>query len=447
MSIDPTYPMSLAHRSAEELLRLPDPVLAKIRYDFDFWALPHQLAPKDYDVCIWYGGRGGGKSFAAAQECRRQIDSGVKRIGLLGLSANKVRNDMIRGPAGILAAFPPGAAKYNASQARVVFYGGKAEALILTASKPDNLRSGGLGFIWMDEFSAYGNKAEEVYHQARMSNREQSPKLVITTNTRPHLPFLVDLVNQAKTDPRIVAIRASSFDNFNNLPENVQRYYAELAKTQLGRAEIWGEFWQPEGVLWKREWFKYRPCPPIRSKVVVAVDPSGTDDGDETGIVVAAKSGNDGYILEDISGHHPSEGEKSWPKLVVQAARRHRANYVLIERNRGLNFLRALLRPHDPNLAIKEVYTNRNKEDRALPIAQFYELGRVYHDHRMEKLEQQMLSWDPRELEEMKRRRKATSPDRLDAACMAIGELGLHLAPVAFQPRNVPFPSMFADDD
>jgi phage terminase large subunit-like protein len=416
------YPRPLAWFVREELEALPDEVLGHLRYAWDLWQLPHQVPPPgDWDTFLCIGGRGSGKTTGASQYVRGAVDGGVRRINFVGRTAASVRDDMVRGEAGIIQAFPPHQRpEYIASQSVVRFYTG-AEALLLTSEEPMAIQGKNAELTWCDEFSTYAN-AEEVWTQVVLATRVGDPRKVITTNSLPDNPFLFRLIAEAP-QRRIVVTESSSFDNFANLPEGFQRHVEEMMRTEYGRAWVLGKRYQPEGALWKRAWLRYAPEVPPGGRSVVAVDPSGTTGGDETGIVVAKRVGDRAYVLEDLSGHHDAE---KWPRIVVDAAKRHRAS-IVIERNRGLDFLRALIRPLDRDVALREVTTTKQKDDRALPIAALYELGRVYHAEKFERLEEQMLNWDPRSQALLRQRRHATSPDRIDALVHAITELGFHL--------------------
>jgi phage terminase large subunit-like protein len=115
--------------------------------------------------------------------------------------------------------------------------------------------------------------------------------------------------------------------------------------------------------------------------------------------------------------------------LVVETARKYRANYVILERNTGHDLLGALFKPLKCPVPIREVDTRDGKMHKSIPIAQLYELERVFHHRRFRPLEQQLLSWDPNAAKQAGRRRLAKSPDRMDAACMAIAELKLEIGP------------------
>jgi phage terminase large subunit-like protein len=421
------YPKPLAQRQRAELAKLPPRTLERLRYEWELWSLPHQVAPEwDWDTWLNIGGRGSGKTTGASQYVRAAEQRGVRRINLIGRTAASVRDDMVKGEAGILAAYPPDERpEYIASQSLVRFRSG-AEALMLTAEEPKAVQGKNAELTWLDEFSTYGDKTEEVWTQTVLATRVATvgePRKIITTNSLPENPFLERLIAEA-SDRLIAVTRSTSFDNFANLPPAYQRQVREMMATALGRAWVLGEKFQPEGALWRREWIQHLPAAPSGGRTVVAVDPAGTVHGDETGIIVAKRLGDKGYVLEDLSGRHDAE---KWPDIVVDAARRHRAACIVIERNRGLDFLRALIRTRDRTVVLKEVNVTRQKDDRAYPIADLYAAGRIFHCPQHVRLEEQMCNWDPRSQETMRARRKATSPDRIDALVHAIAELGFHI--------------------
>lgn len=330
---------------------------------------------------------------------------------------------MVRGETGILAAFPPHQRpEYISSQSLVRFHTG-AEALMLPAETPQAIQGKNAEISWLDEFSTFDSRAEEVWQQVTLATRVGSPRKLVTTNALPDNKFLRRLIDEAP-ERNIAITRSSSFDNFSNLPNAYQLQIREMAKTAYGRSWVNGEFFAPEGALWKAEWFRYAPTIPQGGRTVVAVDPSGTVAGDETGIIVARRVGQEGYVLADLSGKYDSE---KWPRIVVDAAKKYKAALIVIERNRGLDFLKGLIRPLDRTIPLKEITVTRSKDDRAYPIAALYQLGKIWHHERFLYLEDQMCTWDPKSQQEQRQRRQATSPDRIDACVHALHELGFHL--------------------
>lgn len=155
------------------------------------------------------------------------------------------------------------------------------------------------------------------------------------------------------------------------------------------------------------------------SRVIIGVDPAVThgDKSDETGIVVVGK-GRDGYayVLDDVSVKGtPLE----WSVRVVEAYKKYQADYVVVEVNQGGDLVSTVLKTVDPSLRVKAVRANKNKQQRAEPVAMLYEQGKVFHVRPFVELEEQMCSFVPGH---------SKSPDRVDALVWALTELMLSSA-------------------
>ena len=146
-------------------------------------------------------------------------------------------------------------------------------------------------------------------------------------------------------------------------------------------------------------------------RVVVGVDPSGGSGpgNDEQGIIIAGL-GADGdlYVLDDRSCKLSPNG---WASRAVAAFHEHKADRVVAERNFGGEMVASTVHQVSASVPVKMVTSSRGKVQRAEPVAAAYEQHRVHHVGAMAKLEDQMVTWTPRD---------GTSPDRLDA-CLAAG--------------------------
>jgi phage terminase large subunit-like protein len=159
-----------------------------------------------------------------------------------------------------------------------------------------------------------------------------------------------------------------------------------------------------------------------RSRVVVAVDPSGAasreDEGaDEIGIVVAAK-GDDGhaYVLADRSLR---DAPAAWGRAAVQAYHEFAADRIVAEENFGGEMVRFVIRAADPNAAVQVISASRGKALRAEPVSALYERGLVHHVGRFAVLEDQLCAFTTTGY------RGEGSPDHADALVFAITELML----------------------
>ena len=432
---------SLAQQFATQLEHASDRELAALAHDWEFWARPEQHPPAGgWGTWLILAGRGWGKTRTGAEAVRQAVYAGAQRIALVGPTTSDVRDVMIFGESGLLAIFPEHQRpKYEPSKRRVLFHSG-AIATLYSSEKPDRLRGPQHEFAWLDELAAWQNLQETLYNLQFGLRLGDNPRKVVTTTPRP-IEVLKSWVAESTSSSEIMVTRGSTFDNSPNLAPS---FLAEIRKayegTRLGAQELHGEILAPSGGLFRSEWFRYLPfCDvPKLSRIYVAVDPAITEQNDETGIVVVGRAGELAYVLDDLSGRWSPE---EWAKKAVEAAKRHRAQAIVAEVNRGGDLVKATIRQFERQIPIKEVRANRGKDTRAEPIAALYEQGRVYHVQKFPKLEQQMAEWDPTRQDELRQKKRATSPDRMDALVWGIHELGFHLGVARMSPINVELPT------
>lgn len=119
---------------------------------------------------------------------------------------------------------------------------------------------------------------------------------------------------------------------------------------------------------------------PDMIRVVVAVDPSGAEDDDNTdndeiGIVVAGL-GTDGnaYILEDVSC---KAGPATWGKVATQAYERNSADRIVGEVNFGGAMVRHVIHTARPRTPYRAITASRGKVVRAEPVSSLCETGKI----------------------------------------------------------------------
>ena len=155
-------------------------------------------------------------------------------------------------------------------------------------------------------------------------------------------------------------------------------------------------------------------------RIVVSVDPSGSDDvdnleNDEIGIMVGGL-GTDGkaYILEDLT---VKAGPGTWGKIATTAYERHEANVIVAEDNFGGAMVKHVIQTARPHTPYKAVKASRGKHARAEPMAALYEQGKVCHVGNFRQLEDELTAFSTMGFMGNK------SPNRADALIWLLAEL------------------------
>lgn len=312
-----------------------------------------------------------------------------------------------------------------------------AEALGYNGTEPDQLRGPEFDTAWVDELAKY-RYARELWDMLQFTMRSgDDPRVLATTTPRP-----IPVLREVMANPSTVITRGSTMDNKDNLAEAfIDAVVSKYAGTRLGRQELDGEILDDvPGALWTRKMLEMALTDntPEMSRVVVAVDPSGTDgasdDGDEVGIVVVGRGiDGRGYVLEDISCKLSPDG---WARRACEAYHRWNADRLVAERNFGGAMVKSVIKTADNSVAFKEVTASRGKTARAEPISALYEQGRVSHMRGLAELEDQMT------LMTMSGYAGEGSPDRVDAMVWGLTEVMLsHVAPKIDLADAAPIPT------
>lgn len=399
--------------------------LARLLYDWRFWARPAQIAPGgDWLTWLILAGRGFGKTRTGAEWVREMIGAGYGRIALVAPTAADARDTMVEGESGILATAPPwDRPVYEPSKRRLTWASG-AMATLFSAEEPERLRGPQHDAAWCDELAAW-KSAQETWDMLQFGLRlGERPRQVITTTPKP-----IAALKAIMAAPTTVVTRGSTRDNAANLaPSFLEQIVGRFAGTRLGRQELEAEILDDvPGALWTRDMIDAarRGARGDLVRVVVAVDPSGTkgagDDGDSIGIVVAARTA-DGrcIVLADRSCKLSPDG---WGRRAVDAYREFKADRIVAERNYGGAMVEHVIRTVDRSVSYREVTASRGKVARAEPVAALYEQGKVTHGAGLEALEDQMCQMTGTGY------LGEGSPDRVDALVWALTELVLNAEP------------------
>ena len=405
------------------LKSLPASDLNALEYCWEVWARADQLPPEgDWRTWLMLSGRGAGKTRAAGEYIRNQVESGRHRsVAIIGPTASSIRRDMIEGNSGLLAIAPQWCRpEYQPSSLRIVWQSG-AVAHLLSAEEPDRIRGLNADLAWADELASWANQ-QAVWDMLMLAlrlpgPRGDAPRVVVSTTPKPS-PLLKAIIAADST----VVTRAKTMDNAANLDASTLAYLKDkYGDTRLGRQELDGELLEDaEGALWSRNLIdqcriRRGDQPEHMQRIVVAIDPPGASGkgSAECGIVVAGL-GRDrhGYLIADLSGRYTPE---QWARRAVEAYRGHKADRIVAEQNYGGAMVKSTIRAVDQNVPVKMVVATRGKQLRAEPIAAYYEQHRVHHIGEFQALEDQMTGWDPS--------KSGPSPDRVDALVWAVTEL------------------------
>lgn len=396
-------------------------------------ARPNQRPPADEDWDVWLAlaGRGFGKTRMGAEWCVRKAKD-LERGALVGPTAADTRDILVEGESGILACAPATFRPvYEPSKRRLTYPNGSIQ-MCYSADEPDRLRGPQHHYGWFDELASW-RRLQYAWDMAQLGMRLGAhPKICITTTPRP-LPLIKGLVK----DPMCRVVRGSTYDNLGNLAPTFRRaVVAKYEGTTLGRQELDAEILDDlPGALLSRsviERGRVGVCPELLLRVV-AMDPAGTGQGDETGLIAGGR-GTDGhdYLTHDVSA-------KLTPRQAAVAAwdlfTDTQSDVLVFEDNFGKGWVREVLtkvyaekglgRAEDAPL--REIHASAGKQLRAQPVVMRYEQDRVHHVGDLPELEDQYTTWIPEE-------EPTKSPDRVDAAvhlvafCMKrfdVAELGL----------------------
>lgn len=217
-----------------------------------------------------------------------------------------------------------------------------------------------------------------------------------------------------------------------NLPKEYMEELETLPERHRTRFKDGNYLSEVPGTLWPIDTLdavRVSEAPEL-TRIVVAVDPSGSDGvgGDIQGIVAAGRGvDGKGYLLADESCRLSPAG---WAKRAVDLYYRLDADCMVAESNFGGAMVESTIRGIDPNVNVKLVRASRGKHVRAEPVAALYESRvnsdgdvikepMIHHVGRYQLLEEQMSAFTTSGYQ------GSGSPDRADALVWAMTELML----------------------
>jgi phage terminase large subunit-like protein len=473
--------------SGQWLAAQPPQTLAEIARDEWWWTRrPEQAAPPgDWFVWLLLAGRGFGKTRTAAEWLAERVlkypkdTSGFRTEWLI--IAETLTDGLrlcVRGPAGIGRVFerllgPERRSKLD-KRGRWKVYGGakpyiqlwdehgeEAQVIYIEGADDEDVGRGyNAAGAWLDEFAKWpkpdGSWIEGIAPSLRAELPGDYPRVVVATTPK----LVMQLIEwQDRRDGSVVVTNGSTYDNAGNLAApTLRELHLRYHGTRLGRQELLGELIREiQGAMWNLD--DIRPCQPSELPElgirVIGMDPAGTGERDETGLVCVAR-GMDGmdYVLGDwskqVAGNNAAR--RAWEMYAA-----YDAKWLIVETNMAKRWVldvlaqewkarqKAGVAPRGTPPPIKTVNSYVGKQLRAEPVAARYEQGRYRHvaGQGLHDLETQMISWVPLEIVKGAiRPRRNDSPDRIDALVHA----GLWLASLersevaAVSPVNAQLP-------
>jgi len=384
---------------------------------------PHARAaqlPPDWEWGVWMAlaGRGFGKTRLGAEWSIEKART-QERGALIGPTAADTRDILVQGESGILACAPATFRPvYNPSKRQLTYPNGAIQTLY-SADEPNRLRGPQHHYGWFDEMAAW-RYIQEAWDMAQLGMRLGAhPQICVTTTPRP-----LKLIKQLVKDERTALTKGTTYDNLHNLAATFQRaVISKYEGTTLGRQELDAEVLEdlPGALVARRHIDENRVRPeavPELIRITVGMDPAGTGQGDETGLVAVGRGiDKHDYVLSDVSEKMTPDqaARKAWTLLESVGA-----SLLVVEDNGGKDWIELVLRRVWQDMhadgstpPLRRVNASQGKRLRAQPVAMRYEQGRVHHVGSFPDLEDQLTTWIPEE-------DPTGSPDRLDALVHAV---------------------------
>lgn len=431
----------------ERVARLPAPArrayfralslstIKEILRDEWWWtSRPEQVPPPGiWLIYLVLSGRGWGKSRAGSEWLvDRTVKHPVDRSGapterlVVAETISDARSICLGGPSGILRVLRRRGIRYRYVMSPKPVIRFLDTGCLIHAEGADDAdvgRGHNLADAWLDELAKWpnprGSWIEGIMPALRVDVPGDHPRAFITTTPKPS-----DLLRDwaSRTDGTVLTVQGSTYDNKINLSSTILRALEETyAGTTIGLQEL-------EGVLLDIATGKVfsqvdintaRVEPgevPELPMIVVGIDPGGTGDEDETGVVVVGRSSTfDQYVLGDhtISGVGREAALHCWRVLAQYGAHR-----LVVENTLGKNWVTESfttayfelreegLFPENSLPPIDTVDSKLSKKTRAQPVGMRCEQHRIHFVDKLPKLEHQCVEFDPDDRD---------SPDRLDA--------------------------------
>ena len=420
----------------EYLAGLPLEVLAEIVRDEWWWtSRPEQVPPPGgWLIYLVLSGRGWGKSRAGSEWLvQRTLDHPKDSSGapterlLIAETIADARNICVSGPSGVLRVLDRRGIKYRyvkSPKPQIRFLDSGCIIHVEGADNADVGRGHNAADVWLDELAKWPSPRESwlegIMPGLRADIPGDHPRAFVTTTPKP-LGLLREWVS--RNDGTVIVVQGHTFDNRANLSSVVlQALEKQYSGTTIGEQELAGVLLDAaKGKVFSQVDINTARIGldrlPRLKRVVVGVDPGGTGEEDETGIVVVGQdAAHDLYVLEDctILGVGREAARHCWRVFL-----KHNAGKLIVENTLGKKWVTESftdvyaemrdddgLFPEDSLPPLDTVDSKLSKKTRAEPVGMRCEQHRIHFVGKHVKLENQCVEFDPIDRD---------SPDRLDA--------------------------------
>lgn len=414
----------------------------------NFQYLDHfKVPPLPWYFWILFGGRGSGKTAHAAKYVHDHVHGppclpnvpGGHWVSIVAPTLGDAVTSCVEGPSG-LRSLDAGVKTINKPGGVIARWSNGCEAKLFGAHSPEDVerfRAGGNRcLVWCEEMAAW-RYLQESWDQIRFGLRSGPRPHAIASTTPRSKKLIKELVRDSEdpdADPsgKIIISHGKMSQNPYLVDIVKQQLIKTYGATRIGRQELDGELLEDvEGALWTGELIENgrvqtNDAPEQYDRIIVAVDPAASENGDEHGIVVVGILYHwtdwtwikfpelaHCFVLEDATiGGSPNK----WGKRAIKAYKDWQADCIVAEVNNGGDMVINVILGIDETVPCLQVHATRGKAKRAEPVASLYEQGRVHHVGIFPKLEDQMTMWDPIDEDD------SWSPDRMDALVWAVTE-------------------------
>lgn len=267
------------------------------------------------------GGRGAGKTKIGCYDLIKRAKP--KRLYLVGAPTYTVLSDATMRSFLELGEYLGVIRKVNQADHRVLL-GNRAEVIFRSSDNPDRWRGPNLSGAYLDEASQMDRAAFDIIIACLREGGEAGwLSATFTPRGRQHWTF--DVFGTGK--PGTALIRAKTGDN-PFLPEVFESAVRGQYTTSMAMQELAGEFIDPEGSLFRREWFT-RIVEAAPASVMGRVrywDKAGTEQGGAYTAGVLMSRTNEGlYTIEHVTRGQWSSHARN--QIMLQTAHDDRQKY------------------------------------------------------------------------------------------------------------------------